>query len=257
MTTVTFAFFVTAMTSSFIVIGALIGVNIKSKDTKFLSLSLGFAGGIMLYLAFLEIIPESLLILKSQLGDEKGQFISAISFFLGILIISLLDKIIPDFTEISEQEKNLPFSCLYRIGIFSALTIGIHNIPEGFSTFMSALKSETLGISIGTAIGIHNITVGLAIAIPIFLATGSKVKALFFSSLSALSTLLGGYIAYYFIDKILDDFLFGIIFSLIGGMMVFISLDEILPTAEKYGDHHLVIYGIIGGMFVMCISILI
>lgn len=257
MSTIQFAFLITILTALFIIFGAFIGINIKTKNTKFLSLVLGFAGGIMLYLAFLEILPESLIILESKFGEDTGRVLSVVSFFSGIFLISLLDKIIPDFTTMTEEEKKLPFSCLYRVGVFSALTIGIHNIPEGFSTFMASMKSESLGISVGLAIGIHNITVGLAIGIPIFLATKSKIKALFFSSLSASLTVLGGGIAYYFIGSILDDSLFGIVFSLIAGMMVFIALDEILPTAEKYGDHHLVIYGIIGGMLLTAISMII
>lgn len=256
MSTIQFAFLITILTALFIIFGTFIGINIKTKNTKLLSLILGFAGGIMLYLAFLEILPESLGILQGKFGEDKGRLFSIMSFFSGIFFISLLDKVIPDFTEMSEEEKKLPFSCLYRVGVFSALTIGIHNIPEGFSTFMAAMKSESLGISMGIAIGIHNITVGLAIGIPIFLATKSKSKSLFFSTLSSSMTVLGGVIAYYFIGNILDDSFFGIVFSLIAGMMVFIALDEILPTAEKYGDHHLVIYGIIGGMLLTAISMI-
>ena len=48
----------------------------------------------------------------------------------------------------------------------------------------------------------------------------------------------------------------GIIFGLVAGIMVFISLDELLPSARDYGEHHLSIYGMVAGMIVMAISLL-
>ncbi len=143
-----------------------------------------------------------------------------------------------------------------RMGLFSALAIAIHNFPEGLATFISSVQDPTLGISIAIAIAIHNIPEGIAVSVPIYYATGNRKKAFLNSFFSGLSEPLGAIIGYTVLMNFINDVIFGIIFAAVAGIMVYISLDELLPTAEKYGEHHIAIYGLVGGMAVMALSLL-
>ena len=147
-------------------------------------------------------------------------------------------------------------SALLRMGLFSALAIAIHNFPEGLATFTGALQDPTLGVSIAVAIAIHNIPEGIAVSVPIYYATGDKRKAFRLSFLSGLSEPVGALLGFFLLKTIFTEAMFGLIFASVAGIMVYISLDELLPTAEKYGEHHIAIYGLIGGMVVMALSLL-
>ncbi|MEW6711839.1 MAG: zinc transporter ZupT, partial [Candidatus Riflebacteria bacterium] len=144
---------------------------------------------------------------------------------------------------------------LMRMGIFTAMAIGIHNFPEGLATFLSALNDPTIGISIAVAIAIHNIPEGISVSIPIYYATGSRRKAFWYSFLSGVSEPIGAIIGYVILISFFNETMFGVIFAGVAGIMVYISLDELLPAAEKYGEHHLSIYGTVLGMAVMAISL--
>lgn len=145
---------------------------------------------------------------------------------------------------------------LLRMGVFSALAIAIHNFPEGLATFMSALNNPTLGVSIAVAIAIHNIPEGVAVSVPIYYATKNKKKAFWLSFSSGLAEPVGALGGYFILRNIFSDSTFGIIFAAVAGIMVYISLDELLPTAEEYGEHHIAIGGLIAGMIVMAFSLL-
>jgi len=186
------------------------------------------------------------------------------------LLIGLIDKFIPtaenphemrsvESMENENQAKN--FRKLYKMGMMTALAVGIHNFPEGIATFMSALKDPTLGIAIAIAISIHNIPEGIAVSVPIFYATGNRRKAFLLSFLSGFSEFVGALLAYLVLLPFLTADSFEIIFAAlmagVSGIMVYISLDELLPSAEEFGEHHLAIYGLTGGMGVMALSLLI
>jgi ZIP family zinc transporter len=158
-----------------------------------------------------------------------------------------------------KSKKNIAIRDKYliRMGLFSAGAIALHNLPEGLATFIAAVENPSIGISIAIAIAIHNIPEGVAIAIPIYFATKSRKKALLYSFLSGLSEPLGALLGIFILTYFVSDLWFGVIFGLVAGIMVYISLDELLPTAEKYGEHHLAIYGLISGMLVMAISLII
>ncbi len=145
---------------------------------------------------------------------------------------------------------------LLCMGKFSALAIAIHNFHEGLATFTSALADPTLGISIAVAIAIHNIPEGIAVSVPLYYDTGSKKKAFLYSFVSGLSEPIGALVGYGLFYKYFNGITFGLLFAGVAGIMVFISIDELLPTAEKYGEHHLAIYGLIAGMIVMALSLL-
>ena len=150
----------------------------------------------------------------------------------------------------SERERKL-----LRMGLFTALAIGIHNFPEGLATFAAALADPTVGISIALAVAIHNVPEGISVSVPIYYATGSKRKAFCYSFLSGLSEPVGALVGYALLYRFFDEMVFGLLFALVAGIMVFISLDELLPSAQKYGEHHLSIYGLVLGMLVMAVSL--
>ena len=143
-----------------------------------------------------------------------------------------------------------------RMGIFTAVAISIHNFPEGLATFVSALDDTSIAIPIVVAIALHNIPEGIAVSVPIYQATGSKTKAFKYSFLSGLSEPVGALVGWLILMPIMSEVVFGIIFASVAGIMVFISFDELLPAAREYGEHHLSIYGLIGGMIMMAISLL-
>ena len=245
-------------------IGSLLAFFTKRTNTKFLSVSLGFSAGVMIYISFVELFQYSYEMLFKSMG-KTGHWICVLFFFVGFGIIALIDKLIPNYEnphemhnieEMMDEEKANKFNNLYRVGILMALAISIHNFPEGLVTFLGVMTDIKLGLAITVAIAIHNIPEGIAVSIPIFYATGSKKKAFVLSFLSGFAELLGGVIGFFIIRSFVNDFLVGIIFALIAGIMVFISFDGLLPAAEKYGNHHLSILGVVLGMIVMAVSLL-
>lgn len=245
-------------------IGSLIGLLSKKFNPKYLAASLGFSAGVMIYVSMIEIFVKAKDSLVLAYGDKQGNWLTVIGFFVGIGIIALIDKLIPSFENPHELKsiKEIDFDKptgqkkLLRMGLFSAIAIAIHNFPEGLATFMGALTEPALGVSIAVAIAIHNIPEGLAVSIPIFYATKNKKKAFVYSFLSGLSEPVGAIIGYFILRSIFNEATFGLIFASVAGIMVYISLDELLPTAEEYGEHHIAIFGLIAGMIVMAISLL-
>lgn len=246
-------------------LGGLIVLLYKKTNTKLLSIALGFSAGVMIYISFAEIFVESRKLITASMGEETGPWVNVISFFAGVLLIAIIDKVIPSYDNPHESHKieEIDESCnldrnkkLLRTGIFTALIIGIHNFPEGMATFVASMQEPSLGIAIAIAIAIHNIPEGIAVAIPVYCATGSKKKALAWSLLAGLAEPVGAIIAYLILMPFLNDLIFGILFAAIAGIMVFISLDELLPTAREYGEHHLSIYGLIAGMLVIAVGLL-
>lgn len=249
-------------------IGGAFALFAKRTDTKFLSISLGFSAGVMLYVAFIEIFVQAQDSLSKGLGNKLGPWINVISFFGGMAFIAIIDKVIPknknphEVSTVSDLEsiKVTPHpdktQHLLRIGIFTALAIAIHNFPEGIATFLSTLASPKLAIGITVAIALHNIPEGISVYVPIYFSTGSKKKAFLYSLLSGFAEPVGAFIGYLILRPFLSDTLFGILFAGVAGIMVFISLDELLPAAREYGDTHLSIYGVVGGMMLMALSLL-
>ena len=247
-------------------VGSCLAFFAKRTNTKFLSVALGFSDGVMIYVSFIEIFPKANDSLTAELGDKLGYWVTTLSFFAGVLFIGIIDKLVPSFEnphEIHKTEEMDKVSLeakktrdLYRMGLFSALAIGIHNFPEGLATFASALHDPKLGIAIAAAIAIHNIPEGIAVSVPIYYATGDRKKAFYYSFLSGASEPVGALIGYALLFKFFNGLVFGVLFAAVAGIMVFISLDELLPSARKYGEHHLSIYGLFAGMIVMAVSLL-
>lgn len=254
------AFFVTMLAGLSTGIGSCIAFLTKHTNKKFLSISLGFSAGVMIYVSMIEIFVKAKDLLTVQLGLKMGNFITVVSFFGGMLLIALIDKVIPEEENPHEvksvEDVDKKSKKLMRMGLMSAIAIAIHNFPEGLATFVSALQDPSIAIPIVVAIALHNIPEGIAVSVPIYHATGSKSKAFRYSFLSGLAEPIGAFIGYMLLMPIMNDMVSGILFGFVAGIMVFISFDELLPSAKEYGNHHLSLYGLISGMIVMAVSLL-
>lgn len=257
------AFGLTALAGLSTGIGSAIAFFAKKTNTRFLSVSLGFSAGVMIYVSFVEIFVKAQDALQAALGEKPGAVATVAAFFGGMLVIALIDRLIPQRDNPHEIQKlegppRVPANKnkLMRTGLFTALAIAIHNFPEGLATFVSALQGPSLAIPIVVAIAIHNIPEGIAVSVPIYYATGSRKKAFFYSFASGLSEPVGALIGYLILLPFMSDVVYGVLFAAVAGIMVFISLDELLPTAREYGEHHLEIYGLVAGMAVMAASLL-
>ena len=242
-------------------IGSCIAFFAKHTNRKFLSVSLGFSAGVMIYVSMIEIFAKAQNSLTSFLGEKTGSWITVLAFFGGILLIGMIDKLIPEEknpheVKTVEDAEVYKSKKLMRMGLFTALTIAIHNFPEGLATFVSALQDPAIAIPIVVAIAIHNIPEGIAVSIPIYQSTGSKIKAFRYSFLSGLAEPVGALVGWLILMPVMNDVVFGLIFAVVAGIMVFISFDELLPAAREYVEHHLSLYGLIAGMAVMGISLL-
>ncbi|MFI3329735.1 MAG: zinc transporter ZupT [bacterium] len=263
MNDITLAFMMTLVAGLCTGLGSVIAFFSKKDNKVFLSVSLGFSAGVMIYVSMIEIFQKAQQSLISDLGEKTGAIITVVSFFGGMLLIGLIDKLIPkgknphEFNKVEESITPIEDkSKLMRMGLFTALALAIHNFPEGLATFVSVLQDPVLAIPIVVAIALHNIPEGIAVSVPIYHATGSKKKAFFYSFISGLTEPLGALIGWLILMPIMSDTVFGIIFAMVAGIMVFISLDELLPCAKEYGKHHHAIYGLVLGMIVMAVSLL-
>lgn len=246
-------------------IGSAIAFFAKTTNTRFLSVSLGFSAGVMIYVSFMEIMPKSIEVIAEATAGRNANIWAVLGFFTGMIIIAIIDKMVPSFEnpheirmveDITNDKEELKKRKLYRMGLMSAFAIAIHNFPEGLATFIVAMQDIKLGLPIAIAIAIHNIPEGIAVSVPIFYATGSRKKAFKYSFLSGLAEPLGAVFGFLILMPFLNDVMFGFIFASVAGIMVFISIDELLPAAREYDQPHLSLYGLIAGMAVMAVSLI-
>jgi ZIP family zinc transporter len=252
-------------------IGAILAFFSKEKNYTILSIGMGFSAGVMIYVSFIEILKKSQDAFTSIFQSElAGESVALICFFIGIGLTALIDRVIPDdvnphetksYKELQELKPNnknsvIKNNSLHRTGIFTALAIGIHNFPEGFATFISALDNITLGITIAFAIAIHNIPEGMAVSLPIYHATGDKKKAFWYATLSGFAEPIGAIVGFFLLLPIMGEATLGITFGIVAGIMIYISFDELLPSARVYGNAHTTILGLVFGMFIMASSLL-
>lgn len=235
-------------------IGSAIAYFIKKPKVIYLSISLGFSAGVMVYVSFVELLPTAL--------ANIGQFWGVIAFFIGILVIGIIDIFIPEetnphhFSKIVKNTSSQTNVKLMRTGIFTALAISIHNFPEGLATFGTALTNVKLGLMIAIAIAIHNIPEGISVSMPIYYATNNKNKAFVYSFLSGIAEPIGAIIGFVLLMPFLSEILLSSLLAFVAGIMVYISIDELLPMAHQYGHNHTVILGFVLGMFIMAISLM-
>ncbi len=274
-------------------VGSAIAFFAKRTNYRFLSVATGFSAGVMLYVSFVEIFFKGTDSLVAAYGDFWGHWVNAASFFGGIALIAGIDKLIPAAENPHEVHAEAEIAPLHdpsaarekiaemdaetapgahdpmrrgklmRMGLFTALAITIHNFPEGLATFLSALEDPGLGLAIAVAIALHNIPEGISVSVPIYYATGSRKRAFAYSVLSGVAEPVGAGAAYLAIrvflgggTGVVPPQVMGILFGGVAGIMVFISLDELLPTSRAYGRGHDSIYGLLAGMVMMSLSLL-
>ena len=249
----------------------------KRISSNFLAGALGLSAGVMIFISLAELLPEAQAEIMTTGSVRHGETFVLLAFFAGMGIITLIDFLIPEY-ENPHEASGLSLGAhtpavdmlshagnekaLQRLGLMSAFAIAIHNFPEGIATFIGALNDPQMGAGITFAIAIHNIPEGIAVAIPIYYATKSKGKALLYATLSGLSEVIGAALclavtAVSGIELTGEGAAFPLILAAVAGIMTYISLDELLPTAEKYGKHHIAIAGVIAGMAIMGVSLLI
>ena len=257
------AFALTALAGLSTGIGSLLAFFTRRTNRTFLSMALGFSAGVMIYVSLVEIFVKAQDSLVQVHGAHRGAWLTVGAFFGGILVIAIIDRMIPSYENpheahaIEEMQRSVSSDArLMRMGVFTALAIAIHNFPEGLATFFGVLQDPAVGIAITVAIAIHNIPEGVSVAVPIFFATGSRRRAFWLSFLSGVSEPVGALIGYTILRPFFSATIFGLLFASVAGIMVFVSLDELLPTAKEYGTGHVAIYGIIVGMAVMALSLL-
>lgn len=251
------AFILTLLAGLSTTIGSFIALFAKRTNIKLLSFSLGFSAGVMIFLSFADLLPAAKTGFSAYYGEMNGSIITVICLVGGLLIAAIIDKLIPSFdnpkftkkVELNSRPENS--SSLLRMGVVSAIALTMHNFPEGIATFMAGYADFRLGIPVAFAVALHNIPEGIAVSIPIYYGTGKKFKAMKYSMLSGLSEPLGAIAAYFILAPFINELLLAGIFASVAGIMIYISFDELLPSAEKYSKHFISFIGVLAGMLLM------
>ncbi len=261
-----FAFTLSLLAGLATAIGGCLAIHKKMVNRGAMAVVLAFAAGAMLFVSFAEILPIGIESLEPQMGGRDASLLTYGMFVLGAVFVAVIDKFLPQSfnpSKVEGREGSLDTKerqdnkRLMRSGVLVALVVALHNLPEGIATFLGALESPEIGLTLATAIAIHNIPEGIAIAAPVYAATKSKTKAVLWATVAGLAEPVGALIGFFFLSMLLPEEIFGVVFGLIAGMMVFISVDELLPAARRYRTStHQVAYGLIGGMMLMAVSIL-
>jgi ZIP family zinc transporter len=257
--TLMLAFAVTAAAGLATILGGLAVAFAHTPNPRLLSFGLAFAGGAMVYISLTEILGKATSEFTGIYGDGAGFAYATLWFLIGIISVAIIDRLLPNPHEkLSMDERAVEgkaSSHIKRVGLLTALAITAHNFPEGLATFFTMLDSPELGTSLAIAIALHNIPEGISIAIPVYFATNSKWLALLACLVSGLAEPLGAGIGYLILAPFLTPAVFGAVFAVIAGVMVFLALDELLPTAKHYARGHETVYGLVLGMMVMALSL--
>lgn len=229
-------------------LGALVVLALRAPSNSFLAFTLGASAGVMLLVSFVELLGRAI--------AGVGFAAANVAFFAGMLTIFAIDVMVPHhFMEEKHAGAGGPEGRLYRTGMLVALGLAIHNFPEGMVVFVSSLESVSLGLVLTVAIAVHNVPEGIAVAVPVFHASRSKARAVGYAALSGLAEPLGALVGALLLFPVLSPETLAYVLAFVGGIMVFISLDELLPSAHRYGDEHWVILGILAGMMLMSASL--
>lgn len=258
------AFGLTVFAGAATAIGGALAFFARRTNTTFLAYSLGFSAGVMIYISFTELLGEASRIISLHYGSDTAPWFVFISFLGGIFFTAIIDKVVPsgenphDAKSIEQMDIHCPRreKGLLRVGAFTAIALAIHNFPEGIATFIAGVSDITVGVSIAIAIAIHNIPEGIAVSVPVYYATGSRRKAFTWAALSGLAEPLGAAFGFLILSFFDQPVILGFVFAMVAGIMVYISFDELLPAAHKYGKHHVAIYGLISGIILIGVSLL-
>ncbi|NBX65803.1 MAG: zinc transporter ZupT [Proteobacteria bacterium] len=236
------------------IIGSVFILRAKVDNPRLLAFGLAFAAGAMVYVSLVEIFVKSVTAFTSIHGDPDGYKFATLAFFGGMALLVALDRLVPN-PHGDIQVKGEEGAKLKRVGLMAALAITAHNVPEGMATFFATLDDPVVGAPLAIAIAVHNIPEGVSIAIPVYYATGSRMKALGAVTISALAEPLGAAVGYAVLAPYLTPSVFGAVFGAIAGAMVFLSMDELLPAAKRYSTGHETAYGLVLGMAALALSL--
>ncbi len=255
-------------------IGSAIAFFAPRADTRFLAIALGFSAGVMIYVSFVELLPSGADALDRV--SRAGQTSAVLALFFGMLLVAAIDRLVP--LGYNPHEMRAPDHAgsarapgtggsasretpagtdqLMQAGLVTAAAITLHNLPEGLATLLTSMEDMRLGLPVALAVGVHNIPEGIAVSVPIYYATGSRWKAFGWSALSGLSEPLGALLGLLLLSGFWSQTVLGLSLAAVAGIMIFISFDVLLPSAEAYGEHHLTVYAVVAGMGVMALSLL-
>ena len=267
-----FAFGLTLLAGLATGVGSALAFFAKRTNLRLLAQTLAFSAGVMLYVSFMEILPEASSHLTPHFGAAAGWLANA-GFFGGIAAMALIDYLVPSADNPHELRADSDLDALKishdahpafqqhrehlgRLGFVTATAIAIHNFPEGMATFLAALNDPRTGVAIAAAVALHNIPEGISVSVPIFYATGRRGRAFMYSFLTGLSEPLGGLMAAFALNWFFPPYAMGLVFASVAGVMVYVSIDELLPTAHRYGRSHEILACIAGGMALMAVSLL-
>jgi zinc transporter, ZIP family len=240
-------------------IGGLLTFFSRQTNRSFLSFSLGLAAGVLLFISFVEIFPDALHIFTIQVGASHALFYTVAAFFGGIVIMALIELLLPHHIAIGreiEADDLLVKKRLKRMSLLIALAIMLHNIPEGIAMFTVGVSDYRLAFPVLLAIIIHNVPIGISISVPMYQATGNRFKALALTLAVGLATPLGALMAWLFLLPYWSPMLEGTVLGAVSATMVYIAIDELIPSAHHYGRSLYSKIGLIGGMALVAAALL-
>ena len=244
--------------------GAAVALFMKRTNTYVLTFALGASAGVMVYISFMELMPTALRKLDGMTGEK---WIAMAAFFGGMGLAWIIDLMIPEDENPHEVHDAAELENVRATGQFSgrenvrrgallfALAMALHNFPEGMATVAAAFDNTDTALSVAMAVAIHNIPEGIAVALPLMYATGKPGKAFRLATLTGMAEPLGAVICMLILLPYINGLLLACLFGVVSGIMVYISFDELLPMAERWGHHHLSICGVVVGMFIMALTL--
>lgn len=217
----------------------------------------------MVYISFVELLATANHVLRDEFGGRTGAFLAISAFFGGMLVAAIIDRLVPEpvnpheTKSVEEMDRKAPpeSAKLHRAGIRFAVAISIHKFPEGLAVFAASLSGLELGIPVALAMALHNIPEGIAVSVPVYYATGSRIKAFWYASLTGLANPIGALVGYLLLAPFLTAVLLETIYAAVAGVMIFVTFDGLLPMAHKYGKEHWALYGLVAGMFLMALGL--
>lgn len=245
-------------------VGAAVALFVRHTDTRLLTFALGASAGVMVYISFMELMPTAANLLQNSPG-AKWSLIGA--FFGGMALACIIDRLIPEDENPHEIRDAIELDNVHATGQYAgcasvrrgallfATAIAIHNFPEGMATVAAAFDNTDTAFSVALAVAVHNIPEGIAVAVPLLYATGDRRKAFRLATLTGLAEPLGAIVCMLALYPFMSPTLLAVLFAVVAGIMVYISFDELLPMAERWGHHHLSIYGITAGMLLMALTL--
>ncbi|MDO5628634.1 MAG: zinc transporter ZupT [Mobilicoccus sp.] len=259
MSEVALAFLLALLAGLATAVGGALAVTKRRFSPGFMAGSLGLSAGVMLYVSFMEMLPIAIDTL-TDLHGEQGEWWALAWFFAGIILIAVIDRLVPPSIhprDISDTDRIVTRdrAKMLRTGLFTAGALALHNFPEGFAVFLAATQEPAIAIPVVVAVAIHNVPEGIAVAVPVTYATGSRAKGFAYALLAGLAEPLGALAGYLVLRAFLGPEAMAFAFAAVAGIMVFVALDELLPAAHRFDRHHVAIYGLLGGMGIMAVSL--